>query len=106
MLRTIQYLFTPTIILTWLYNNTKGSLVVILAHFSFNLGSNLVVNLLGLVNSQFYNIIGGIAGVFYLVLIIAGFGYKRFSKLSDSELPIDIQHMVSKHLNSMKSQRK
>lgn len=90
--------FTITIILTWLYNNTKGSLVVvILAHFFFNLGSNLVVNLLGLVDSQFYNIIGGIAGVFYLVLIFAGFGYKRFSKLSDSELPIDIQHMVSKH---------
>ena len=98
MLRTIQYLFTPTIILTWLYNNTKGSLVVvILAHYCFNLGSNLVVNLLGLVNSQFYNIIGGIAGVFYLVLIIAGFGYKRFSKFCDSELPIDIQLMVSKH---------
>ena len=81
--------FTSTIILTWLYNNTKGSLVVvILAHYSFNLGSNIVVNMLGLVNNQFYNIIGGIAGVFYLVLIIAGFGYKRFSKLTESELPI------------------
>ena len=90
--------FTITIILTWLYNNTKGSLVVvILAHFFFNLGSNLVVNLLGLVNSQFYNIIGGIAGVFYLVLIIAGFGYKRFSRLNESELPIDIQYIASKH---------
>ena len=81
-------IFFVTIILTWLYNNTKGSFViVILAHYSFNLGSNLVVNMLGLVNSMFYNITGGIAAVFYLGLILIGFGYKRFSKLPESELP-------------------
>ncbi len=81
-------IFTITIILTWLYNNTMGSLViVILAHFFFNVGSNIVVNMLGLVNNMTYNIIGGIAGVFYLILIFAGFGYKRFSKIDESEIP-------------------
>lgn len=81
--------FTSTIILTWLYNNTKGSLVVvILAHFFFNVGSNIVVNIFGLVDNMLYNIVGGIAGVLYLVLIFAGFGYKRFSKMDESEIPI------------------
>ena len=84
----IILIFTITIILTWLYNNTKGSLVVvILAHYFFNVGSNIVVNMFGLVNNMFYNIVGGIAGVIYLVIIIAGFGYKRFSKLKESEIP-------------------
>ena len=81
-------IFTITIILTWLYNNTKGSLViVILAHFFFNIGSNIVVNMFGLVNDMTYNIVGGIAGVLYLILIFAGFGYKTFSKLGKSEIP-------------------
>ena len=80
--------FTITIILTWLYNNTQGSLViVILAHYCFNVGSNLVVNMFGLVNTMSYNIIGGIAGVCYLVLIIAGFGYQHFSRLAEFDLP-------------------
>jgi len=77
-----------TIILTWLYNNTEGSLVVvILGHYFFNVGSNIVVNMFGLVNNMFYTIAGGIAGILYLVLIIGGFGYKRFSKLDESEIP-------------------
>lgn len=82
-------IFTITIILTWLYNNTKGSFViVILAHFCFNVGSNITINMLGFVDSMFYNIIGGVSGVFYLLVIFIGFGYKRFSKLPESELPI------------------
>ena len=81
--------FTITIILTWLYNNTRGSLViVIVAHYAFNLGSNLVTQMLGLVNTMTYNILGGIAGVTYLVLIFVGFGITRFSKIPESELPI------------------
>jgi len=82
-------IFTVTIILTWLYNNTKGSFViVILAHYFFNVGSNIVVNMFGLVNTTFYSIVGGISGVIYLVIIFAWFGYKRFSKLKESEIPI------------------
>ena len=81
--------FSVTLILTWLYNNTKGSLVIVIfAHYSFNLGSNIVINMLGLVNYTFYSIIGGIAGVCYLLIIFIGFGYKRFSKLPESEIPI------------------
>lgn len=84
----IILIFTITIILTWLYNNTMGSLVVvILAHFCFNVGSNIVVNMFGLVNTMTYNIIGGIAGIFYLILIFAAFGYKRFSRRDESEIP-------------------
>lgn len=80
--------FTITIVLTWLYNNTEGSLViVILAHFFFNVGSNIIVNMFGLVNSMIYNIVGGVAGVIYLIIIFVGFGYKRFSKLDENEIP-------------------
>ncbi len=82
-------IFSITIILTWLYNNSRGSLViVILAHFCFNAGSNIVVNMLGLVNGTFYNIVGGIGGVLYLAIIFGVFGYKRFSRRKESEIPV------------------
>ena len=81
-------IFTITIILTWLYNNSKGSLViVILAHFFFNVGSNIVVNMFGLVDGMIYNIVGGVAGVIYLVIIFSRYGYKRFSKLDENKIP-------------------
>ena len=61
---------------------------MILAHFFFNVGSNLIVNMLGLVDSMTYNIIGGIAGAIYLIIIIGWYGPARFSRLSESEMPI------------------
>ena len=81
-------IFCLSIILTWIYNNTHGSFVmVMIAHFSFNIASNLIIGLLGLVDSMTYNIIGGVSGVLYLVLIFVCFGAEKFSKKPDEELP-------------------
>lgn len=78
-----------SLILSWLYNNTKGSLLlVIIGHFCFNLSSMMIVYTLGFVDYTTYSIVGGIAGTAYLLIIFLGFGYRRFSKLPDSELPI------------------
>jgi uncharacterized protein len=82
-------IFTICIILTWLYNNTGGSFVItILAHFCFNIGSNMVTHMFGLVNGMSYNIVGGIAGVLYLIIIFVFFGVKRFSRKPESQIPI------------------
>ena len=79
-------------ILTWLYNNTQGSLIItILAHFCFNFGSALVKNsILGLLSNTVHSIVGGILGVSYLVFIFSVFGYKRLSRKPIEELPFKI----------------
>ncbi|MFW9924448.1 MAG: CPBP family intramembrane glutamic endopeptidase [Candidatus Thorarchaeota archaeon] len=79
-----------SIILTWLYNNSNGSLIItILGHFCFNFGSALVITILGLVNYTTYSIIGGVLGVVYLVFIFVYAGYRNFSRKPIEELPFD-----------------
>jgi membrane protease YdiL (CAAX protease family) len=76
------------LIMTWLYNNTKGSLIItILAHYCFNFGSTLVITILGILSSNQYNMIGGVLGVLYLGIIFVFFGFRKFSRKSDEEMP-------------------
>ncbi|MBD3189008.1 MAG: CPBP family intramembrane metalloprotease [Candidatus Heimdallarchaeota archaeon] len=76
------------LILTWLYNNAKGSLIItILGHFCFNFSSVLIVSILGLMPTMVFNIVGGVLGVCYLLFILLYAGYKRFSRKPDDELP-------------------
>ena len=67
------------IILNWLYINSKGSLAVtILAHFSFNFSSVLILSLLSLVPYMIFSIVGSILGVLYLLLIYILFNPKTY----------------------------
>ncbi|MFX0011998.1 MAG: CPBP family intramembrane glutamic endopeptidase, partial [Candidatus Hermodarchaeota archaeon] len=71
------------IILNWLYINSKGSLAVtILAHFSFNFSSVLILSLLSLVPYMIFSIVGSILGVLYLLLIYIFFSSKTYKPRS------------------------
>jgi membrane protease YdiL (CAAX protease family) len=74
------------IILNWLYVNSKGSLAVtILAHFSFNFSSVLILSLLSLVPYMIFSIVGSILGVLYLLLIYILFSAKTYKLRSKQD---------------------
>jgi hypothetical protein len=78
---------TVTLYLTWLYNNTRGSLVItVLAHFFYNL-TGFLTGPLGLMPPMvFYMTAGPLLGL----LVIAGifvFGPKHLSKKPAAQLP-------------------
>ena len=76
------------IILTWLYNNTKGSLIItILAHFCFNFSTFAVMNVLGINPYWVFYIIVGTLGVGYVVFVFVHGGFKKFSRKPDEEMP-------------------
>jgi membrane protease YdiL (CAAX protease family) len=77
-----------SILFTWLYNNTKGSLIIaIIVHFCANFGEPLIVRELGLIPQNLFFIVGGILLIPYLLLVIAYFGPSKLSRKPDSELP-------------------
>lgn len=74
--------------MTWLYNNTKGSLVIaILAHFSFNLVGAFVTGTLGLMPMSTFLKFGvpGLSVLFIWVLVY--FGPRYLSRKPVEELP-------------------
>lgn len=75
--------------ITWLYNNTRGSLpITILAHFCINISVATIVDRLGLMPSaNFYNMAAGPLLIVALVLMVIFFGPKYFSRKPTSELP-------------------
>jgi membrane protease YdiL (CAAX protease family) len=86
------YLVLTTVLaifITWLYNNTRGSLVItVLAHFSFNLVGGFVTGTLGLMPMNTFLMFGvpGLTVVFIWMLIY--FGPRYLSRKPVSELPI------------------
>lgn len=75
----ITLILVVNIILNWLWVNTKGSLfITVLAHYSFNFGSVLVLVLLNMAQPMTYNIVGGVLGALYLALIFILFKSKNF----------------------------
>ena len=78
---------TITIYLTWLYNNTRGSLpITILAHFAYNL-TGFLTGPLGLMPPMlFYMSAGSLLGLL-VVAIIFVFGPRVLSRKPAAELP-------------------
>lgn len=75
----ITLILVVNIILNWLWVNAKGSLfITVLAHFSFNFGSVLVLSLLNMTSAMTYNIVGAVLGTLYLILIFILFNPKTF----------------------------
>lgn len=74
---------------TWLYNNTKGSvLITILVHFCVNISMTTIVERLRLMPSNnFYQMTAGPLLILVLVLVAAFFGPEYFSRKLVSELP-------------------
>ena len=75
--------------ITWLYNNTRGSLIItILAHFCINISAFTIVNRLGLLPSMNdYNMTAGPLLIVTLILMVIYFGPRYFSRKPVTELP-------------------
>jgi membrane protease YdiL (CAAX protease family) len=79
-----------SILMTWGYNNTKGSLIItIIFHFSFNFNGAFITGLFGLLPVMIFYIGGGIMIGAYLIVVIIYAGPKKLSRKPDSEMPFN-----------------
>jgi len=90
--RITLYIFIPlvlviSILMTWVYNNTGGSvLLTIIMHFSFNFDMAFIVGYLGLMPTMVFYISASIAIGIYLIVVLLYAGPKKLSRKSDLEI--------------------
>jgi membrane protease YdiL (CAAX protease family) len=81
---------TETILLTWIYNNTKGSLAMTsLFHFSINTSVGVIVGLLGWVPVEEYFWIQTAVLALYAALVIIFFGDGKLSRKPMADMPFE-----------------
>lgn len=92
--RIALYIFIPlvlviSILMTWVYNNTNGSLILtIIMHFSFNFDMGILVGDLGLVPPMVLYVGGSIAiGIYLIVVLLYAGPLRKLSRKKDSEMP-------------------
>lgn len=74
------------IYMTWLYNNTRGSLVItVLAHFAFNLSGGFIADTLGLLPPMVLYIVAGSMLLLSVIAVIVYFGPQRLSRQPGTE---------------------
>jgi membrane protease YdiL (CAAX protease family) len=79
---------TITMYLTWLYNNTHGSLVItILAHFTYNLSSTLITGAVSLMPAMLFYMTAGPLLFLVVLGVVIYYKPKYFSKKPEAELP-------------------
>jgi membrane protease YdiL (CAAX protease family) len=79
---------TITVYLTWLYNNTRGSLIItILAHFTYNLSSTLIAGAVSLMPAMTFYMTAGPLLFLVVVGVVIYFGPRYFSKKPVADLP-------------------
>jgi uncharacterized protein len=85
----LMLVVTMAVYLTWLYNSTRGSLIItVLAHFSFNLTGTLITGSISLMPPMiFYMTAGPLLGLVVLAVILI-YKPKHLSKAPGGELPI------------------
>lgn len=80
-----------SILITWGYNNTHGSLVIaVLFHFCFNFVGTYIAGKLGLLPTMMFYLAGGILIGIYVIIVIIYYGPKRLSRKPEKELPFKI----------------
>ena len=84
----LALVLTITVYLTWLYNNTGGSLIITtLGHFAFNLTGTLITGPLSLMPTSVFYMIGSSLLLLTVIAVVVYFGPRYLSKKSRSELP-------------------
>ncbi|MBN2379981.1 CPBP family intramembrane metalloprotease [candidate division WOR-3 bacterium] len=79
-----------TVLLTWIYNNTRGSLAMAsLFHFSINTSSSVIIGLLGWVPIEEFFWIQTVVQVVYAVTVIVFFGDGKLSRKPMAEMPFE-----------------
>jgi len=87
----LMLVVTLGVYFTWLYNNTRGSLIItVLAHFCFNLSGGFIAGILGLLPPMILNIAAGSMLVLVVIGIVIYFGPKTLSRKPTGELPLQI----------------
>ncbi len=82
-----------SILITWGYNNTNGSLVIaLLFHFCFNFVGTFIAGKLGLLPTMMFYLAGGILIGIYVIIVIVYYGPKRLSRKPEKDLPFEILH--------------
>jgi membrane protease YdiL (CAAX protease family) len=83
----LMLVVTLGIFFTWLYNNSKGSLIItVLAHFSFNLSGGFIAGTLGLLPPMILYVAAGSLLVLSVVGVVVYFGVRTLSRKPDEEL--------------------
>ncbi len=84
----LMLVITVATYLTWLYNNTRGSLVItILAHFAYNLSSTLIAGVISLMPAMAFYLTAGPLLFLVVVGIVIYFKARHFSNKPLTELP-------------------
>jgi len=87
----LMLVVTLGVYFTWLYNNTRGSLIItVLAHFCFNLSGGFIAGILGLLPPMILNIAAGSMLVLVVIGIVIYFGPKTLSRKPTREHPLQI----------------
>ncbi len=87
----IMLVLVITILMTWGYNSTKGSLIItVIFHFSFNFNGAFITGILGLLPMTIFYIAGSVMIGFYVIIVIIYAGSSKLSRKPDSEMPFDI----------------
>jgi hypothetical protein len=77
----LMLVVTLAIYFTWLYNNTRGSLVItVLAHFSFNMSGGFIAGTLGLLPPMVLYMAAGSLLVLTVIGVILYYGGKSLSR--------------------------
>lgn len=83
----LMLVVTLGVYFTWLYNNTRGSLIItVLAHFSFNMSGGFIAGTLGLLPPMVLYIAAGSMLVLSVVGVVIYFGVKSLSRKPLEEL--------------------
>jgi uncharacterized protein len=73
---------------TWIYNNTRGSLVLTaLSHFCFNFSGSFIAGFLGLLPPMMLQIGAGSGLLIAVIIIVVVFGPEQLSRKPPSDLP-------------------
>lgn len=84
----LMLVVTISFYLTWLYNNTRGSLVItVLAHFAYNLSSTVIIGMFGLMPAMTFYMTAGPLLFLVVIGMVVYFKPRYFSKKSAAELP-------------------
>ena len=74
--------------MTWLYNNTRGSLIIaVLAHFAFNISGGFIADTLGLLPPMVLYVTAGSMLLLTVIVIVLYFGPKTLSRKPAADLP-------------------
>jgi CAAX protease family protein len=83
----LMMVVTLGVYFTWLYNNTRGSLIItVLAHFCFNVTGGFIGGTLGLLPPMVLYVVAGSLLLLSVVLVVIIFKPARLSMLTAKEL--------------------